>query len=134
MTRRLNRICLLALLAAVLAATAAAQQAKPIANWVNLKPSQPTQRFCKAVCRFQFSRNGSAILQLKERIAPEVRKQMQLEIVCPACNGKGTFNPGVRRGNGIVVCEKCINGRVLTPFGRDVLRFVTSGHVEVTGA
>jgi RecJ-like exonuclease len=43
------------------------------------------------VCRFQFSRNGSAILQLKERIAPEVRKQMQLEIVCPACNGKGTL-------------------------------------------
>ena len=36
MTRRLNRICLLALLAAVLAATTAAQQAKPIANWVNL--------------------------------------------------------------------------------------------------
>jgi hypothetical protein len=36
MTGRLNRICLLALLAAVLAATAAAQQAKPIANWVNL--------------------------------------------------------------------------------------------------
>jgi hypothetical protein len=36
MTRRLNRICLLALLAAVLAATAAAQQAKPIANWANL--------------------------------------------------------------------------------------------------
>src|ERR1019366_7193772 len=33
MTRRLNRICLLALLAAVLAA---AQQAKPSANWVNL--------------------------------------------------------------------------------------------------
>jgi hypothetical protein len=39
MTRRLNRICLLALLAAVLAAAAAAQQAKPIANWANL--SQP---------------------------------------------------------------------------------------------
>jgi hypothetical protein len=36
MTGRLNRICLLASLAAVLAATAAAQQAKPIANWVNL--------------------------------------------------------------------------------------------------
>jgi hypothetical protein len=36
MTRRLNRIFLLALLAAVLAATAAAQQAKPIANWANL--------------------------------------------------------------------------------------------------
>lgn len=36
MTRRLNRICLLALLAAVLAATAAAQQSKPIANWANL--------------------------------------------------------------------------------------------------
>ena len=36
MTRRLNRICLLALLATVLAATAAAQQAKPIANWANL--------------------------------------------------------------------------------------------------
>ena len=36
MTRRLNRIYLLALVAAVLAATAAAQQAKPIANWVNL--------------------------------------------------------------------------------------------------
>src|ERR1035438_8625769 len=36
MTRRLNRICLLALLAAVLAATAASQQAKPIANWANL--------------------------------------------------------------------------------------------------
>ena len=36
MTRRLNRICLLALLAAVLAAAAAAQQAKPIANWANL--------------------------------------------------------------------------------------------------
>ena len=36
MTRRLNRICLLALLATVLAATAVAQQAKPIANWVNL--------------------------------------------------------------------------------------------------
>jgi hypothetical protein len=33
MTRRLNRISLLALLAAALAA---AQQAKPIANWVNL--------------------------------------------------------------------------------------------------
>jgi hypothetical protein len=33
MTRRLNRICLLALLAAVLAA---AQQAEPIANWANL--------------------------------------------------------------------------------------------------
>jgi hypothetical protein len=33
MTGRLNRICLLALLAAVLAA---AQQAKPIANWANL--------------------------------------------------------------------------------------------------
>src|ERR1039458_3851722 len=36
MTRRLNRIFLLALLAAVLAAAAAAQQAKPIANWANL--------------------------------------------------------------------------------------------------
>ena len=36
MTRRLNRFCLLASLAAVLAATAAAQQAKPIANWANL--------------------------------------------------------------------------------------------------
>ena len=36
MTGRLNRICLLASLAAVLAATAAAQQAKPIANWANL--------------------------------------------------------------------------------------------------
>jgi hypothetical protein len=36
MTRRLNRICLLALLAAVLAAAAAAQQATAVANWGNL--------------------------------------------------------------------------------------------------
>ena len=92
------------------------------------KPSQPTQRFCQPVCRFQYSRNGSAILQLKEKIAPEVRKQVQLEVVCPECNGKGNINKGARVG--VVVCETCINGRVLTPFGRDVLRLVTSGHVE----
>jgi hypothetical protein len=53
-------------------------------DWLNLprrrcdncggsyKPKHPKQRFCKDQCRFQFSRNGSAILQLKERIAPEV--------------------------------------------------------------
>jgi rubredoxin len=92
------------------------------------KPKQPTQRFCKPVCRFQFSRNGSAILQLKTKLAPEVRKQIQLEIVCPDCQGKGTVNKGARVG--VVVCETCINGRVLTPFGRDVLALVTSGHVK----
>jgi rubredoxin len=90
------------------------------------KPSQPTQRFCKPQCRFQYSRNGSAILQLKERIAPEVRKQIQLEVVCPECNGKGTLNKGARVG--VVVCETCINGRVLTPLGADILALVTSGH------
>ncbi len=92
------------------------------------KPSQPHQRFCKPLCRFQFSRNGSAILQLKERIAPEVRKQMQLEVVCPECNGKGTVNKGARVG--VVVCKTCINGRVLTPLGRDVLALVLSGHAQ----
>ena len=91
------------------------------------KPTQPTQRFHNATSRFQYSRNGSAILQLKEKIAPEVRKQIQLEVVCPECNGKGTLNRGARVG--VVVCETCINGRVLTPFGRDVLKLVTSGHV-----
>jgi rubredoxin len=92
------------------------------------KPAQPTQRFCKAICRFQFSRNGSAILQLKERIAPEVRKQIQLETVCPECDGRGTVNRGARVG--VVVCEICINGRILTPLGRDVLALVTSGHAQ----
>lgn len=92
------------------------------------KPSQPHQRFCKPICRFQFSRNGSAILQLKERIAPEVRKQIQLEVICPECNGKGTLNKGARVG--VVVCETCINGRVLTPLGRDVLALVVSGHAQ----
>lgn len=92
------------------------------------KPKHPKQRFCSDKCRFQFSRNGSAILQLKERIAPEVRKQIQLEQTCPDCDGKGTINRGARVG--VVVCEKCINGRVLTPFGRDVLALVTSGHVK----
>lgn len=90
------------------------------------KPIQPTQRFCNKVCRFQFSRNGSAILQLKERIAPEVRKQMQLEVVCPECQGKGKINRGARTG--FEVCQTCINGRVLTPLGADVLALVTSGH------
>jgi len=99
------------------------------------KPSQPTQRFCKAICRFQFARNGSAILQLKERIAPEVRKQIQLEIPCPECKGTGVvmrrgrtlINEDVRK---VVVCQSCINGRVLTPFGKDVLALCTSGHVK----
>jgi hypothetical protein len=90
------------------------------------KPSQPTQRFCKPQCRFQYSRNGSAILQLKERIAPEVRKQIQLEIACPDCKGTGQVNKGARVG--VVVCQTCINGRVLTPLGRDMLALVTSGH------
>ena len=103
------------------------------------KPKHPKQRFCKDQCRFQCLRNGSAILQLKERIAPEVRKQIQLETVCPDCKGKGTrlFNEDVRkftekrsRDTVQVVCETCINGRVLTPFGRDVLALVTSGHVR----
>jgi rubredoxin len=93
---------------------------------VSYKPTQPTQRFHNKTCRFQFSRNGSAILQLKERIAPEVRKQVQLEVVCPKCNGKGTINKGARVG--VVVCETCINGRVLTPLGADILALVTSGH------
>lgn len=97
------------------------------------KPSRPTQRFCKAVCRFQYSRNGSAILQLKEKIAPEVRKQIQLEVVCPECKGKGTIRKVFSSiSSGTIVCQTCINGRVLTPLGRDVLRLVTSGHVEVT--
>jgi len=108
---------------------------------VSYKPSQPTQRFHNPQCRFQFSRNGSAILQLKERIAPEVRKQVQLEVVCPECNGKGTvkrlFNEDVRKYTEFrsksshtveVVCETCINGRVLTPLGADILALVTSGH------
>ena len=42
--------------------------------------------------------------------------------------GKGQINKGARVG--VVVCETCINGRVLTPFGRDVLALVTSGHVK----
>lgn len=94
------------------------------------KPSQPTQRFHDAQCRFQYSRNGSAILQLKEKIAPEVRKQIQLEVVCPDCNGKGTLKRGAPKNWPWKVCEKCINGRVLTPFGRDILKLITSGHVE----
>ena len=31
------------------------------------KPNHPKQRFCKDLCRWQFSRNGSAILQLQEK-------------------------------------------------------------------
>jgi len=97
------------------------------------KPNHPKQRFCKDLCRWQFSRNGSAILQLQEKIAPEVRKLIRLEESCPRCKGTGTVIQEKRDGlynPTKIVCETCINGRVLTPFGRDVLALVTSGHVK----
>jgi len=65
MTRRLNRICLLALLAAVLAATTAAQQAKPIANWVNLN-----QLVAGSEIRVTLA-NGKTLRGFMQRVTPE---------------------------------------------------------------
>ena len=90
------------------------------------KPRRPKSRFCKDPCRFEFARNGGSFAKLKRLIEPTVARYCQLEVVCPECNGKGTLNKGARVG--VVVCQTCINGRVLTPLGRDVLALVTSGN------
>lgn len=109
------------------------------ASYKPKRPVKPKEHgFCKDPCRFQFHRNGGSFVKLKALIEPAVRKAMRLEEICPDCDGKGTLKKSSGsppfKISGSVVCENCINGRVLTPFGRDVLRFVTSGHVEVTGA
>src|ERR1022692_2782917 len=65
MTGRLNRICLLALLAAVLAAPAAAQQAKPIANWANLN-----QLVSGTEIRVTLA-NGKTLRGFMQRVTPE---------------------------------------------------------------
>jgi hypothetical protein len=65
MTRRWKRICLLALLAAALAATAAAQQAKPIANWANLN-----QLVAGSEIRVTLV-NGKTLRGFVQRVTPE---------------------------------------------------------------
>jgi uncharacterized protein (DUF983 family) len=97
------------------------------ASYKPKRPVKPKEHgFCKDPCRFQFHRNGGSFVKLKALIEPAVRKSMRLEEICPECNGKGTLNKGARVG--VVVCETCINGRVLTPLGADILALVTSGH------
>jgi len=92
------------------------------------KPSQPTQEFHSAQCRFEYHRHGGSFVKVKALIEPTVRKYCRLEEVCPECKGSGQVNKGARIG--VVVCQSCINGRVLTPFGKDVLALCTSGHVK----
>jgi predicted nucleic acid-binding Zn ribbon protein len=93
------------------------------------KPSRPDSRYCSSKCRFDFHNHGGSFAALKKLIEPAVRKYCRLEDECPKCAGTGQINKGARVG--VVVCETCINGRVLTPFGRNVLALVSSGHVKV---
>jgi hypothetical protein len=90
------------------------------------KPRQPTQEFCKPECRWEFHRYGGAYAKLRDKIGTAVREAIRLEVSCPQCDGTGQINKGARLG--VVACEKCLNGKVLTPFGRDVLKLLASGH------
>jgi len=65
MTRRLRHIVLPALLAAALAATAAAQQAKPIANWANLNQLVPGSEIRVTLA------TGRTQLGFVQRVTPE---------------------------------------------------------------
>lgn len=99
----------------------------------SFKPTRPDQKFCSDGCRWEFHRYGGAFVRIKDLIEPTVRKALQLEKPCPDCKGTGTVLQDRKAGfysPTKVPCETCINGRVLTPFGRDVLALVTSGHVK----
>jgi hypothetical protein len=89
---------------------------------VIFKPVQPHQKFHNQQCKDEYHRNGGSFVKVKALIEPTVRKYCRLEDVCPDCKGKGQINKGARLG--VVACEKCIAGRVLTPFGRDVLKLL----------
>src|ERR1035437_8107361 len=65
MTRRLRHIVLPALLAAALAATAAAQQAKPIANWANLDQLVPGSEIRVTLA------TGRTLRGFVQRVTPE---------------------------------------------------------------
>jgi hypothetical protein len=65
MTRRLRHIVLPALLAAALAATAAAQQAKPIANWANLNQLVPGSEIRVTLA------TGRVLRGFVQRVTPE---------------------------------------------------------------
>jgi hypothetical protein len=65
MTRRLRHIVLPALLAAALAATVAAQQAKPIANWANLNQLVPGSEIRVTLA------TGRTQLGFVQRVTPE---------------------------------------------------------------
>jgi len=95
---------------------------------VIFRPSQPTQEFHSAECRYEYHRHGGSFVKVKALIEPTVRRYCRLEVACPYCKGTGQINRGARVG--MVPCETCINGRLLTDFGRDVLALVTSGHVQ----
>ena len=65
MTRRWKRLCLSALIAAVLATAAAAQQAKPVANWANLN-----QLGAGSEIRVTLA-NGKTMRGFVQRVTPE---------------------------------------------------------------
>lgn len=92
------------------------------------KPKRPDQKYCSTECRNEFKNHHGAFVKLKALVIKEAEKQTQLEERCPECKGKGQVNKGGRLG--VVVCETCVNGRVLTRLGRDVLALIQSGHAK----
>jgi len=89
--------------------------------------------FCSDNCRKSYHKHGGAYRKLKAELEKLQRRQLLLEKPCEVCNGRGTVRaqhwgmasmttPGVKVAS--VPCSKCINGAVLTAFGREVLDFI----------
>src|ERR1700675_2464218 len=103
-----------------------------------VKPSRPGEHyFCSDNCRKSFHKHGGAYRKLKLELERMVRrdyaKRLQMEEPCELCQGKGIVpsGQGARRPRNLLLpkqpsdtCPKCINGAVLTTFGREVLDFV----------
>ena len=112
MTRRWKRLCLSALIAAVLATAAAAQQAKPVANWANLN-----QLGAGSEIRVTLA-NGKTMRGFVQRVTPEslainatTSQEMlsrqdirRVELKKPGHRGRNTlFGLAIGAGTGLAV-------------------------------
>ena|SRR5216684_4135487 len=93
------------------------------------KPARPLREgqrgFCSDNCRKSYHKHGGAYRKLKGEIAKLIHKELaqrfQLEEPCEYCNGKGVIP---LLGTISKVCPKCIEGAVLTHFGKEVIDFI----------
>lgn len=115
--------------------------ARIVPKWANLprrkcdncgksyKPARPLRSidkhgFCGPECKKAFHKNGGAHRQLKAEIEKAIaRLRLTTEERCNACKGTAMLKYGKFRGSR---CMACIDGKVLTPFGREILGLVAS--------